>query len=69
MNITYKRHEETEFQKAHTDIILNGETIGYYVLDDDGFTYSLDIKGENYVEDFESLGELETNIKYFLEQC
>lgn len=69
MNITYKRHEETEETKAHTDIILNGEVIGYYVLDDDGFTYSLDINGENYVEDFESLGELEANIKYYLELC
>ena len=29
--ITYNNHPETEEIKAHTDILLNGEYIGYYI--------------------------------------
>jgi hypothetical protein len=69
MKITYKRHEETEFTKAHTDVLLNGEDIGYYVLDNDEYTCFIELNGEIYVEDFESEDDLKTNIKYFLEEC
>jgi len=69
MKIEYKHNEETLKTKANTDIILNGEDIGYYVLDNDECTCFIELNGEIYVEDFESEDDLKTNIKYFLEQC
>ena len=69
MNITYKRHEETEKTKPYTDIILNGKDIGYYVIDENEFTVELYVDGFHYVEDFNTEEDLKTNIKYYLEQC
>jgi hypothetical protein len=69
MKIEYKHNEETFKTKEHTDIILNGEDIGYYVFNDKEYTCFIELNGEIYVEDFESEDDLKTNIKYFLEQC
>lgn len=65
--IEYKHHKETEFTNEYTDIILNGVTIGNYMLSSDKLTVFVEINGEEYQDDYKSEDDLRTNIKYFLE--
>ena len=69
MKIEYKHHEETETTRAYTDIILNGETIGNYMLSSEELTVFVEINGEEYQDDYKGEDDLKINIKYFLEQC
>ncbi len=61
--ITYINHEETESTKAHTDIILNNEYIGYYIKQDEVITAFIEIYGEMNSGEFENTEQLEQTIK------
>jgi|LakMenE01Jun11ns_1017340.scaffolds.fasta_scaffold00026_14 hypothetical protein len=61
--ISYLNHTETESTKAHTDIMLNGEYIGYYIKDNEVLTAFIEIDREMYAGDFKNTKQLEITIK------
>jgi len=61
--ISYINHEETESIKAHTDILLNGKYIGYYIKDNEVITAFIEIYGDMNAGDFENIEQLEQTIK------
>jgi hypothetical protein len=61
--ISYLNHTETEETKAHTDILLNGEYIGYYIKDNEVLTAFIEIDREMYAGDFKNTKQLEITIK------
>lgn len=61
--ISYLNHAETEETKAHTDILLNGEYIGYYIKDNEVLTAFIEIDREMYAGDFKNTKQLEITIK------
>jgi hypothetical protein len=65
--ISYLNHPETEGIKAHTDILLNGEYIGYYIEKDQILTAFMEIYGEINSGEFENTKQLEQTIKQIIE--
>jgi hypothetical protein len=61
--ISYLNYTETEETKAHTDILLNGEYIGYYIKDNEVLTAFIEIDREMYAGDFKNTKQLEITIK------
>ncbi len=61
--ISYLNHPETQETKAHTDILLNGEYIGYYVKANEVLTAFIEIDREMYAGDFKNTKQLEITIK------
>jgi hypothetical protein len=61
--ISYLNHTETEETKAYTDIMLNGEYIGYYIKDNEVLTAFIEIDREMYAGDFKNTKQLEITIK------
>lgn len=65
--VTYLNHPESENIKAHTDILLNGEYIGYYIEDNKILTAFIEIYGEMNAGEFETVEQLEQTIKQIIE--
>jgi len=64
--ISYINHTETEDTKAHTDILLNGEYIGYYIKQDKVITAFIEIYGEMNSGEFETTEQIEQTIKQII---
>jgi len=61
--ITYLNHPETEGIKAHTDILLNGEYIGYYIEENQILTAFIEIYGEMNAGEFETQEQITITVK------
>ena len=68
MKVNYINHKETEYTKAHTDILLNDKYIGYYIQGDDELTYFIEYDNEMYSEECDNEKELTEQIKYWLNE-
>jgi hypothetical protein len=68
MKITYSPHEETDNTKAHTDILLNDEYLGYYIQGDYKLTYFIEYDNEMYSEECDNEKELTEEINYWLDE-
>ena len=66
--ITYIDHSETEGSKAHTDILLNNEYIGYYIKENDTITAFIEMYGEMNAGEFENTEQLELKINGIIEE-
>lgn len=65
--ISYINYPETKETKAHTDIRLNGEYIGYYIKENKVITAFIEIYGEMNSGEFETVEQLEQTIKQIIE--
>jgi hypothetical protein len=65
--ITYFNHPESESIKAHTDILLNGEYIGYYIEENKILTVFIEIFGEVASGKFETQEQITQTIKRLIE--
>lgn len=65
--ISYTHHQETEDAKAHTDIMLNNEYIGYYIKANEVITAFIEIYGEMNSGEFKTIEQLEKTIKQIIE--
>jgi hypothetical protein len=61
--ISYINHPEESQYKAHTDILLNGEYIGYYITERKVLTAFIEIHGEMNSGEFKNTKQLETTIQ------
>jgi hypothetical protein len=64
--ISYINHQETEDAKAHTDIMLNNEYIGYYIKANEVITAFIEIYGEMNSGEFTSIKQIERTIKQII---
>jgi len=58
--LTYKHHKETAETKAHTDIMLNGTYIGYYI----GKTKTVffEYRNELFAGEFNTIKDLKNEV-------
>ena len=61
--ITYINHPAQYQYKAHTDILLNSEYIGYYITERKVLTAFIEIYGEMNSGEFKNTKQLETTIQ------
>ena len=61
--ISYINHPEQDQYKAHTDILLNSEYIGYYITERKVLTAFIEIYGEMNSGEFKNITQLETTIQ------
>jgi hypothetical protein len=64
--LSYINHPETDERKAHTDIMLNNEYIGYYIILDEVLTAFIEIEREMYAGEFQNIEQLEIKINEVL---
>ena len=64
--ISYLNHTETESTKAHTDILLNGEYIGYYIKDNEVLTAFIEIYGEIASGEFKTQRQITYTVKQMI---
>ena len=64
--ISYIHHQKTEDTKAHTDIMLNNEYIGYYIKANEVITAFIEIYGEMNSGEFTSIKQIERTIKQII---
>ncbi len=64
--ISYLNHPETEGTKAHTDILLNGEYIGYYIKANEVLTAFIEIYGEMASGEFKTQRQITYTVKQLI---
>ena len=64
--ITYLNHPESESIKAHTDILLNGEYIGYYIEENQILTAFIEIYGEINAGEFKTREQITQTVKQLI---
>jgi hypothetical protein len=64
--ISYLNHTETESTKAHTDILLNGEYIGYYIKANEVLTAFIEIYGEIASGEFKTQRQITYTVKQMI---
>lgn len=64
--ISYINHQETESTKAHTDILLNGEYIGYYIKANEVLTAFIEIYGEIASGEFKTQRQITYTVKQMI---
>jgi len=61
--ISYINHPEENQYKDHTDILLNGEYIGYYITERKVLTAVVEIYGDMNSGEFKNTKQLEETIQ------
>ena len=64
--ISYLNNPETESTKAHTDILLNGEYIGYYIKANEVLTAFIEIYGEMASGEFKTQRQITYTVKQMI---
>ena len=66
--ISYIHHKEDNDFKAHSDILMNGEYIGYFIKKDDILTAFIEINGEMSSGEFDNIKQLEQTIEEIINE-
>ena len=64
--LTYKTHPETGDSKKHTDILINGEYIGYYI--NESKTMFVELNGEVYAGEFDTIKQLKQAVNELINE-